>query len=176
MPNTVQPNFSVSTINPVVVIGPPVYLPSSGSQLNETLKPFYDVFSGTVKEIGPNIGSGSFVDVRDVAFMHIWAFENASKADGERYIACRGFGPLQGVADILNEEYKKTAIGEKIAVGSPGEGYVGYNKEKGKVENVLYLPEKPRADGSKAAREMGFKYIDFPQSVVDTAKALEPLL
>jgi hypothetical protein len=101
------------------VIGPPVYLPSSGNQLNETLKPLFDIFSGATKTIGPPIGSGGFVDVRDVAFLHIWAFEYSDQADGERFCACQGFGPLQAVADILKREYKGTSIGEKIPLGEP---------------------------------------------------------
>lgn len=116
------------------------------------------------------------MDVRDVAFMHTWAYENPKKADGERYIACNGFGPYQAVADILKDQYKGTSTAEKITAGTPGQGYVGFNKETGKVESVAYLETGNKIDGSKAIREMGIKYISFPQSVVDTAKALEPLL
>ncbi|KAK0102023.1 hypothetical protein ONS95_001172 [Cadophora gregata] len=171
-----KPKFAISTINPSVVIGPPVYLPSSGDQLNETLKPFFGVFSGSAKEIGPNIGSGGFVDVRDVAFLHIWAYENASKADGERFNACQGFGPLQAVADILRREYKGTSIGEKIVVGEPGKGYKGYNASTGRIEGLDYEEGKHRVSGEKARRVTGLKYIDYETSVIETAKALEALL
>jgi hypothetical protein len=108
--------------------------------------------------------------------MHIWAFENASKSDGERYLGVQGFGPMQAAADILNDAYKGTKIGEKITKGTPGEGYVGYNKETGKVESVGQLPGARRISGAKAEREMGLKYITFQQSIVDTAKAFEALL
>jgi nucleoside-diphosphate-sugar epimerase len=140
------------------------------------LAPFFSIFSSTAKTIPPNIGSGSFVDVRDVAYEHVWAYENPSKADGQRYIACEGFGPTQAVADILRYAYKGTPIAEKILVGNPGEKYLGFNKETGDVDYVKYNPGTVRVDGSKAEREMGFKYISFKQSVLDTAKALEPLL
>ncbi|KUJ16913.1 NAD-dependent epimerase/dehydratase:3-beta hydroxysteroid dehydrogenase/isomerase-like protein [Mollisia scopiformis] len=171
-----KPSFAISTVNPSVVIGPPITLPASGSKFNETLQPLFNILSGAAETVPPSIGSGSFVDVRDVAFMHTWAYENPKKADGERYIACNGFGPSQALADILREHYKGTTIGEKIPVGTPGAGYVGYNKETGKVESVQYPPENIKVDGTKAVREMGIKYISFPQSVVDTAKALEPLV
>jgi len=171
-----KPSFAISTINPSVVIGPPIVLPASGAKFNETLKPFFDILSGSAKTIGPNIGSGSFVDVRDVAFMHVWAYEHPEKADGERYIACNGFGPLQAVADVLRDHYKGTQIAEKIPVGSPGTGYVGYDKETGKVENLKYPPGNVQVDGSKAQREMGFEYITFPQSIVATAKSMVSLL
>ncbi|KAH7384961.1 hypothetical protein BKA64DRAFT_154165 [Cadophora sp. MPI-SDFR-AT-0126] len=171
-----KPKFSISTINPSVVIGPPVLLPSSGTQLNETLKPLFSIFSGSAKEVGPNIGSGGFVDVRDVSFLHIWAYENASKSDGERYCACQGFGPLQAVADILRREYNGTAIGEKITVGEPGKGYQGYDRETGRIVGLDYEEGKPRVNGAKAEKVTGVKYIDFEKSVVDTAKVLEALL
>ena len=44
------------------------------------------------------------------------------------------------------------------------------------MDDVKYFPGTVRVDGSKAEREMGFKYIPFKKSVLDTAKALEPLL
>ncbi|KAH6695933.1 hypothetical protein BKA61DRAFT_623585 [Leptodontidium sp. MPI-SDFR-AT-0119] len=170
-----KPNFAISTINPSIVIGPPVYLPSSGSQLNETLKPLFDIFSGATKTIGPPIGSGGFVDVRDVAFLHTWAFENPTKADGERFCACQGFAPLQAAADILRREYKGTSIGERIPVGEPGVGYQGYDSETGRIVGLDYPEGKLRVSGEKATRVTGLQYIDFERSVLDTAKVLEAL-
>jgi hypothetical protein len=171
-----KPSFAITTINPAVVIGPPVIVASSPEKLNETLRPIFDILSGAAKTIGPNIGSGSFVDVRDVALTHVWAYEHPFKANGERYLAVEGFGPLQAAADILRYHYKDTPIGEKIVVGNPGGSYVGYNKETRKVEDVKYAPNTVSASGKKAEREMGVKWITFQQSVLDTAKALEVLL
>ena len=108
--------------------------------------------------------------------MHLWASENPSKADGERYIACGGYGPSQAAADVLNEKYKGTKIAEKIIVGSPGEGYLGFDKKSGKVEKVDYLPGKIQVSGKKSEREIGIQYISFPKSVADTAEVLEKLL
>jgi len=106
--------------------------------------------------------------------MHLWAFENATKSDGERYIACAGFGPFQAAADVLWEKYKGTEIGERIISGTPGEGYVGF--ENGRVEKIGYLPGRVQVSGEKAEREMGVRYISFQKSIVDTAEALEGLL
>ena len=157
-------------------MGPPIVLPASGSKLNETLQPIWDIFSGAIEEVPPYIGTGSFVDVRNVATMHIWAFENSSKAEGERYLGVQGFGPMQAAADVLNDAYRGAKIGEKIVKGRPGEGYVGYNKETGKVDSVGFMPGARRISGAKAVKEMGLKYITFQQSIVDTAKAFEALL
>lgn len=159
----------------MVVIGPPVVLPAHPSALNETLLPVWKVFSGAAT-VPPSIGSGSSVDVRDVAKEHVWAYENPSISDGERYIACAGKGPPQAASDVLRHAYKGTAIGGKIPAGSPGEGYLGYDKETGIVNGVKYPLGQVTFDGTKAEKAMGFKYIPFEQSVIDTAKALEPLL
>ena len=171
-----KPSFAIATINPSVVIGPPVVVASSPEKLNVTLRPLFDVLSGAAKTIGPNIGTGFFVDVRDVAFMHVWAYENPSKADGERYIAATGFGPLQAVADVLRYRYKGTAIGEKILLGNPGQSYIGYDKQTGEVKEVMPAPNALTVSGEKAKKEMGVKMITFPQSIVETAKVLEVLL
>jgi len=171
-----KPKFAITAVNPSVVIGPPAVLASSPDKLNETLRPLFNIFSGVAKTVPPSIGSGGFVDVRDVAFMHVWAYENSSKTDGQRYISCQGFGPTQAIADILRHKYQGTEIGEKIVVGNPGEGYAGYNKETGNVDSVHYSPGKMQVSGKKAETEMGVKYISFPQSVLDTAEVLKALL
>jgi nucleoside-diphosphate-sugar epimerase len=171
-----KPSFAITTINPSVVVGPPVFLPATGAQLNETILPIFNILSGIAETIPPNIGSGSFVDVRDVAYIHTWAFEHPEVADGERYIACEGFGPLQGAADILRWKYKGTEIEGKITVGEPGTGYVGFNAETGEVKIVEYLPSKPKISGEKVARTMGLRYISYPKSVEETADVLKALL
>ncbi|KFZ19518.1 hypothetical protein V501_00629 [Pseudogymnoascus sp. VKM F-4519 (FW-2642)] len=171
-----KPPFAISTVNPSVVIGPPIIMPDSGSKLNETLLPIYKILSGSVSEMPAQIGGGAYVDVRDVAKVHLWAFENSEKANGERYIAATSYGPPQGVADILRYKYRGTKIAEKIIVGNPGEGYIGYNKETGEVSQPDYLPESPRPSAKKAQESIGLTWIPFKQSVIETAGVLEALL
>ncbi|KAH7312962.1 hypothetical protein BKA65DRAFT_600504 [Rhexocercosporidium sp. MPI-PUGE-AT-0058] len=171
-----KPKFSISTINPSVVIGPPIYLPPSASHLNETLKPLFSLLSGASKTIGPSIGSGGFVDVRDVSFLHIWAYEHPAQSDGERFCAVQGFGPLQAAADVLRVAYQGTRIGDGIPRGSPGTGYKGYDEGTGRVGRLDYEEGALRVSGEKAERVMGVRYRDFETSVLDTAKILEGLL
>lgn len=158
------------------MIGPPLVLAASPSELNVTLQPIYNILSGSVTQIPAKIGSGSYVDVRDCATVHAWAFENPEKSNGQRYIAAAGSGPPQGAADILRSHYKGTKIADKILVGNPGQDYIGYNKETGEVSDVRFPPEFPRPVGKKAEEATGIQWIPFTQSVVETAKALEPLL
>lgn len=167
---TKTPKFSISAINPTITFGPPVILPSSPSKLNVTLKPVWALFSGESKTVPePVLGVGAFVDVRDVAQAHLWAYENHEAADGERYITAAGLGPAQAMADILREGYPDRH--DVIPLGKPGKGYDGYGKGY-----VGYLPEHVQACGEKAERVMGFNYIDFKTSVLDTAKTFEKFL
>lgn len=114
--------------------------------------------------------------MRDVAFLHAWAYEHPTEADGERFCAVQGYGPPQAAADILRVKYKGTSIGERIPVGEPGKGYQGYDEKTGRIGVLEYPEGNLRVTGVKAERVTGLKYIDFETSVVDTAKVLEGLL
>lgn len=174
--DTHKPSFAIMTINPSVVIGPPIFLPKSAAQLNETLSPIFKLLSGAVSEVPPNIGSGGFVDVRDVAKIHTWAFEHPKEANGERYIAAEGFGPMQAAADILRLKFKGTEIEGKIPVGKPGEGYTGYDAKTGEVGHVQYLEGSTEINGQKVSRVMGLEYVEYRKSVEETAEVLKALL
>ena len=165
-----KPHFAISTVNPTVTIGPPVQPPSSPSKINITLLPIYDIFTGG--PIPPSIGSGYFIDVRDVAFVHLWAYEHPDIANGERYIASHGYGPPQAAADILREAYPGRR--DIIQVGKPGDGYIGY--ENGVAKEVKSTPDKVSVSGEKAERVMGFKTLTFKESVLETAKFMERYL
>jgi nucleoside-diphosphate-sugar epimerase len=165
-----KPYFAISTVHPTVTIGPPVQPPSSPSKLNTTLLPIYNIFTGGL--IPPSISSGFFIDVRDVAFIHLWAYEHPGIANGERYVACHGYGPPQAAADILREAYPDRR--DIIQVGKPGEGYIGY--ENGVVKEVKSLPDKFSVSGEKAERVIGFKTRTFKESLLETAKVMEQYL
>jgi len=165
-----RPHFAISTVHPTVTIGPPVQPPSSPSKLNATLIPTYSIFTGS--PVPPPIGSGSFIDVRDVAFVHLWAYEHPSIANGERYIVCHGYGPPQATADILREAYPDRR--DIIQAGKPGDGYIGY--ENGVVKEVKYPEGKIRVSGKKAESVMGFKTRTLKESLLETAKVMERYL
>jgi len=165
-----KPPFAITTVHPTVTIGPPVQPPSSSDKLNTTLLPTYSIFTGG--PIPPSIGSGSFIDVRDVALLHLWAYEHAETANGERYIACNGYAPSQATADILREAYPERR--HIIQVGKPGDGYVGY--EDGVVRAVEYPPGRIRVSGEKAQRAMGVRFRGFKESLLETARVMERYL
>jgi nucleoside-diphosphate-sugar epimerase len=102
-----------------------------------------------------------FIDVRDVARLHLWAAEYPEEANGQRYLISGGCQTQQAVADILRKHYPD----RKIDVGTPGEGYPAdfqFRKDVGLNH-----------DATKAIKATGQEYIPFEKVVLDAAKAFE---
>jgi nucleoside-diphosphate-sugar epimerase len=165
-----KPPFSMTSIHPAVVMGPAPTFPASPEELAEGLKPLYKVWSGTSKEMPGPIGTSSYVDVRDVAEMHLWAALNPQKANGQRYIASAGYGPAQAFADILRERYPND---KKIVEGTSGKGYTTGTDYCERPTQVWYPPERPQLCGRKIVEHMGIKYRVLVDSVVDTIEEWE---
>jgi len=152
-------------VNPGVVFGPPLLLPSNPDLLNETLKPVWQIFSGSVKEMPAQIGSGSYVDVRDVAAIHMFAVENPKISNHKRYIAAAGNGPPQAIADYLHKIYPDRD--GKMIKGKPGEGYEqGYGWSK---NGTSIIPDLTNED-------IKIQWIQFEKCIADTAKMMEQYL
>ncbi|KAL9081320.1 MAG: hypothetical protein Q9157_000175 [Trypethelium eluteriae] len=172
-----QITFTMTTINPTWVIGPPLVPPTSPDKINETVLSIYTVLSGQPIPAPLAGSSASFVDVRDVGRMHMLAVQRAKVADGQRYIACAGLGAEQAIADILNREYVGTdgsrsvwfkEKGRTMETGTPGKGY--------KPDYTWPNPAGVTIDGSKAVRDLGLEYIGYEKAVLDSARAFERYL
>ncbi|KAF8847321.1 NAD(P)-binding protein [Acephala macrosclerotiorum] len=159
-----KPTFTMTAINPAFVYGPPAVLPSDPEMIAETVKPIYDILSG--KPLPPPMGgSGSYVDVRDVATLMVAGVEKGKELDGERVIATAGIGGMQQIADILNESGRYDDRG--IVKGEPGKGYepgFGFPKEGSRI------------DGSKGKKVLGREWIGYRECVLDAAKVFERYL
>jgi nucleoside-diphosphate-sugar epimerase len=146
-------------------MGPSAQLPSAPEKLNLTSFPVWELFSGAAKTVPPKIGSGSFIDVRDVSTIHIWAFEHPGQSDGERYIAVSSMGPPQAVADILRKQYPNRR--DIIPEGTPGEGY---------GPEYTFDSEGFSIDSSKATKAVGIKWRKLEESITEQVKAYEAWL
>ncbi|KAH8645817.1 hypothetical protein BX600DRAFT_519386 [Xylariales sp. PMI_506] len=161
-----KPAFSVTTLCPVWVAGPPLFLPEDPSQNSLSNIFIWEVFSGQTPP-GP-AGYGAHVDVRDVARMTVFAVERPDVAGGERYIVATegSYAPPQAAADILREAYpgRRGVIKE----GTPGEGY---------LPGWAYPTEgAPIAPGEKALKATGQAWIPYDKMVLDAAKMFEAYL
>jgi hypothetical protein len=108
----------------------------------------------------------------DVSRLHLWAYEHHEVANGEKYIASSGIGPNQGVADVLRAQYPER---ENIPIGDPEAGYSFKKDASGRIIEIGYLPGETQISGKKAVDATGREWISFPQSILDTANALEGL-
>lgn len=156
--------FACTSINPAVVTGPPVLWPQHPNQLNETLKPIWTIYSGQAKRDGalpPQIGGAGYIDVRDVALVHVWAALNPRRAGGERYLVCNGKAPPQAVADVVRRVYgDEKAVRERVFEGVPGKGYTadyGFPGDENEVGSAKILAELG-----------GRRFRGFEESLVDT--------
>ncbi|ETI23161.1 hypothetical protein G647_04958 [Cladophialophora carrionii CBS 160.54] len=158
-----RPRFAVAAINPAVVTGPPVSWPQHPEALNTTLLPIWRIYSGTTPEgtIPPPIGGAGYIDVRDVARMHVWAAEHPAESDGQRYILSNGKAPPQAAADLLREAFPD----RDIVVGEPGKGY----------RSDYWFPEDEASTvATKAYRALGVeRFIPYDRSILDTVAAFE---
>ncbi|RVX73465.1 hypothetical protein B0A52_03107 [Exophiala mesophila] len=154
-----KPSAAYATINPVLVTGPPLALPKDPSNIGETVRNIWQIFSGQ-EYPPPLIPDGAFyVDVRDVARLFVWAAQHPEEVDGERYIAFGEPGSEQRIADVLRENYPERR--NVIKEGTPG----------------VYPPFAGiGVDNSKAIKATGQAFIGYDQSVLDAAKAFEVYL
>jgi nucleoside-diphosphate-sugar epimerase len=153
--------FSCSAVLPGVVTGPPISFPENPEQLNETLKPVWKIYSGEAKEVPVGIGAMTYIDVRDVAALHIWCMEHPEQSRDQRYLATNGKGTPQAIADILRKAYPD----RDIVVGEPGSNYTaGWWFPKGETSAVA----------SKAYKAMGVeRFTMYDRSIIDTVEAFE---
>ncbi|KAL6242604.1 hypothetical protein RBB50_010250 [Rhinocladiella similis] len=157
-----HPAFAVASINPAVVTGPPVSWPKDGPQgLNETLLPVWRIWSGD-KTLPPQIGGAGYIDVRDVARMHVWAMEHPDQSNGQRYLVANGKAPPQAAADLLRAKFPD----RDIVVGSPGQGY--------RPEDYWFVEGESSLVSTKAYKALGVdRFISYDKSILDTVEAFE---
>lgn len=156
-----QPPFAVAAINPAVVTGPPVSWPATPDKLNETLLPIWKIWSGD-KTLPPQIGGAGYIDVRDVARMHVWAVEHPDQSNGQRYLLADGKAPPQAAADLLRQKFPD----RDIVMGNPGQGYT--------LPDYWVLEHEPSLVSTKAYEALGVqRFIRYDQSIMDTVEAFE---
>ncbi|SPQ20734.1 fb83974c-ddb9-48a4-a33d-28eb76c8fc16 [Thermothielavioides terrestris] len=160
-----KPHFTVTSINPSFVAGPPLATPSSADKISMSNQQIPDVYNGKpLDQAGVSAGVDAYVDVRDVARLVVFGVEHADKADGERFLTAAYFSPGQAVADILRDAFPERA--GIIQKGNPGQGY----------EPDYRFPKQLVFDGTKAVRFTGQDYIPWRQTVLDTVEKLKPVL
>lgn len=142
-------SFSITTINPVCIIGP--LLTDFGVTEQDTFGKIVTSFL-TIKDTGP---TGAFgVDVRDVAKAHIVAFEKEEAKNRRLFLAA---GPIsqQAIFEVIRSDmpHFKPLLPR------------GYPASRRKEQN-----RKAGFDNSTTRRILGFEFIPVEQSILDVAQ------
>lgn len=152
----------VTTIHPSLVLGP-VLEEDYGSSAEAIKKLMDGSFPGT-----PNIGF-PLVDVRDVASMHLMAFEQ-DVAIGQRYICSGDFMWLPEVASFLREEYSGYKIPKRKLPSWLVRLFANVNKE---VKSVLQdLDTERKVSWEKGTRDLGWQPRETVEAIRATAASL----
>ncbi|ODQ68459.1 putative NADPH-dependent methylglyoxal reductase [Nadsonia fulvescens var. elongata DSM 6958] len=149
-----NPEFSITTINPPMIFGPMVHDVTLNT-LNESSNALYKL----IKSSPPNDTSlptqpyPIYVDVRDAALAHVLALERGDSARNKRWYVVGGYFTTQDVLDILHKHFEDQ-VGGKIAIGKPGQG-------------ALSLINSPKYDNSRTVEQSGLKFIPLEKTIVD---------
>ncbi|KAJ5728520.1 ketoreductase [Penicillium malachiteum] len=149
-----KPGFSLATICPPYVFGPPIHVPESQKALNTSNAYFAMLMHGGWKEKLPPTGTWLWVDVRDIALAHVRAME-VPEAAGKRFFTTAGHFDMKEVAEIAQKRFPEYAD---------------------KLPTEL-TSDKPSAlygcDNSRSKEILGLEYLPLESSVVDTIKFLQ---
>lgn len=105
---TEAPDALVTAINPAFVMGPPIGTRSVPSSLNIVAR----MLTGKIPML-PDIGF-PYVDVRDVALMHVRAMDLPETA-GKRYAASEQVLSFQALADMLRQDFPDRDLPTRMA-------------------------------------------------------------
>ncbi|KAF8608358.1 dihydroflavonol-4-reductase [Ceratobasidium sp. AG-I] len=139
-----KPGFDLVTLCPPIVYGPVIQEVKDLKKLNTSSAPFYNIFSGQVKELG-QVPSWIWVDVRDLAEAHIAAFEKP-QASNQRFFTTEGTFNMGQVSDFIWKYYPERAQAKGIPKSTPEDGYPwdgNYHADNSKSKEVLGLKYTP---------------------------------
>ncbi|KAI9873719.1 MAG: methylglyoxal reductase (NADPH-dependent) gre2 [Pleopsidium flavum] len=148
-----HPNFSIATICPPMVYGPPVHAVSSLDHLNTSAADIYRLINGS-ENVVPPTQFWAFADVRDVAKAHRLAYES-SQAANQRFFITSGSYSYQMVCDVIRKNFPE--LKDRTPAGKQGSGL---GAEVYKVSN------------EKAKKELGLSFRSLEETIVDTVRRL----
>lgn len=157
--------LELSTVNPVAVMGP--VLASDYSHSNIQIRQW---MQGEIEGV-PNVNSG-YVDVRDVADLHILAM-TSPKASGERFLATTGKSlSMLDVANILREAFPEYAanIPTKVIPDSVIQDIAAKDPMYRMV--ALLVGKYAETSNEKATKLLGWKPISAKESIIATAQTM----
>ena len=153
-----NPNFTLATMCPPLVLGPIVHYLNSLDALNTSNQRLRDSIQGKYKDKYPPGGPYVWVDVRDLALLHVKAMEAESAANKRFFITAGHFNGNTLIEAIRTNfpKYKDELPGD------------GAEQNGGYPEEGVY-----KINNKRAEELLGQKWITLEKSVVDTVKSLQ---
>ncbi|WP_440466465.1 SDR family oxidoreductase [Pseudomonas sp. YH-1] len=159
--------LELSVVNPVAVLGPVL-----GADYSHSIRLVKSLLAG--QPGSPKINCG-FVDVRDVADLHVLAMTHDA-ARGERFIATAGDSLWLGdVARILKERMGTVAAKVSTRVLPNWVVRLGALKDPALKGSVPLLGLRMNASNAKARKLLGWSPRPAEEAIVATARSLEKL-
>lgn len=156
------PGMALTTINPSLVIGPPL------DQNYGTSVSLIERILAAKDPMLPNICFGC-VDVRDVAAMHVAVLDKAETA-GERFIASDRTMTFVEIAKALKAGLPDRKIVTRQAPSFVFRLLARFDKS---IKTILpILDQRDEFSNAKARDRLGITFRDTRESMVDTAKTL----
>lgn len=158
-----KPQFAIAAVHPALVFGPLLLLPETPNGFSVSVALIWKCWAG--EEIPPVFGAGCYIDVRDIARMHLWTALHPADADGKRYLMAAGRGSTQAAVDLFHKNLPERS--EKMKKGNPGEGYVSGTYE--------FVEGEKSFDNSLPLKALGH-FTGFEKSVLDMVPMFQKYL
>ncbi|KFY65715.1 hypothetical protein V497_01306, partial [Pseudogymnoascus sp. VKM F-4516 (FW-969)] len=155
-----KPNFTISTVNPPMVFGPVVHYLNSLDSLNTSNQRIRDFAQGKAKDGLPNSGVFLWIDVRDLALVHVRQIE-VPEAAGKRYFATAGYFSNKEIADAIEKNFPEY----KDNLPAPDARAEG-DYPNGSTESLH------KYDNSRV-KTLGITFRTIEESTVDLVKSLK---
>ncbi|KAI9647425.1 methylglyoxal reductase (NADPH-dependent) gre2 [Ciborinia camelliae] len=143
-----RPNFTLSTMNPTLVLGPVVHYFNSLSVMNASNQRVRNLLQGKYKDGIPDEGIFLWVDVRDLALAHVKALE-VPEAAGKRFFITDGYLSNKEICEIIRKnfpEYQKRLPAKDVEGGGYPEGGL-YKFDHSRMIEVLGHSEAQTSNG-----------------------------
>ncbi|RBA09676.1 hypothetical protein FPRO05_05612 [Fusarium proliferatum] len=148
-----KPGFSLTTMNPPLILGPPTPWLASMDSINTSNERLRDLCQGKWKDELPPTASWYWVDVRDVALAHVRALENLD-AGGRRFFLMQGRMSNAQIAQVAADHYPhlKDKIPKTLVDDTPADLW--------------------EVDTAPSKDVLGLEYLDLEACIVDSLKLL----
>ncbi|BGP19768.1 hypothetical protein JCM10213_003616 [Rhodosporidiobolus nylandii] len=152
-----KPQFDIATVNPPLIFGEIIQQCESAEKLNTSVNTFYQFLLGNKSASDAQAGFGSFVDVVDVAHIHIEALLK-EEAGNERFLVSHSDSSYQPLLDLFFSSAPPELLS---AFPNAQKGNPGAPKPK---QNVI--------DAGKAKKTFGWTPREPKETVLDMARSL----